>query len=316
MFFKVARFDNSGLHRRLRMSRFRAQDGQAIIVNVLFLVVLVGIAAVAIDVGTWYRSQRDLQAVADSAALAGAQALPEDPGQAAVLAAQYSVKNGGPTPQVTFTTTNLPNDTITVHVQRTEPGFFAKVFSIDSVDVGSKASARTGLLSAAQYAAPFGIDQKQAELQCKPDPCTNDTDLDLQKVGPGAFRILNIDSSHGGTGTQTLADWVLHGFGGMMPVNQWYYSDSGAKFNSSNVSGAMSLRLGDELLFPVYDAIQGNGAGLQYHVIGWAGFVVTAFDGNGNNGHIHGHFTKFLAQGLEGIGGNPTFGTYTVRLVE
>jgi hypothetical protein len=299
------------------MSRGRDQNGQAIVVTVLFLATLMGMAAMVLDVGHWYRSQRNLQAVADAAALAGAQALPEDPALATALAGQYAKDNGGPTPQVTFTTTNLPNDTITVRVTRSEPGFFAKVFSIDSVSIGSKASARTGVLAAAQYAAPFGIDKKQAELQCTPNPCTNDTDLDLQKVGPGAFRILNIDGSHGGTGTQILGDWVMHGFDGMMPVNQWYYSDTGAKFNSSNVSGAMSIRLGDELLFPVYDDVTGNGANLQYHVIGWAGFVVTEFDGKGSSGHIHGHFTKFLAQGLQGMPpSNPSFGTYTVQLVD
>jgi hypothetical protein len=298
------------------MSRMRDERGQAIVVTVVFLATLVGMAALVLDVGTWYRSQRDLQAVADSAALAGAQALPANPGLAGVLAAQYSANNGGPVPQVSFTSKNLPNDTITVHVQRTEPGFFAKIFSIDSVNIGSKATARTGTVGSAQYAAPFGIDHRQPELQCLPDPCTNPTSLDLQKVGPGAFRLLNIDSSYGGTGTQILGDWVLHGYDGLMDVDQWYYSDSGSKFNSTNVDDALSIRLGDELLFPVYDKVRAQGSGFQYHVIGWAGFVVTGFDGNGNSGHIQGHFTSFLAHGLQGISSNPAYGTYNVQLVD
>jgi hypothetical protein len=297
-------------------NRNHDERGQAIVVTVVFLSVLMGMAALVVDVGHWYRSQRDLQAVADSAALAGAQALPDDPTLAGVLAAQYSKDNGGPAPQVTFSSTNLPNDTISVKVSRKEPGFFAKIFSIDTVTIGSKAAARIGTICAAQYAAPFGIDKKQPELQCQPLPCSNPTTLDLEKVGPGAFRLLNIDGSSGGTGTQILADWVLHGFDGLMPVNQWYSSDPGAKFNSSNVSGSMSIRLGDELLFPVYDDVQGQGANFQYHVIGWAGFVVTGFSGNGNHGVIEGHFTKFLAQGLQGSGGTPAFGTYAVQLVD
>jgi hypothetical protein len=294
----------------------RDQTGQAFVITIIFLGALMGMAALVLDVGHWYHSKRDLQAVADAAALAGAQALPDDTGQAAALAAQYAKDNGGPPPTVSFTSTNLANDTITVTLQRPEPGFFSKVFSIDSVTIGSKASARTGVLAAAQYAAPFGIDKTQAELQCAPIPCQTATSLDLEKVGPGGFRILNIDGSSGGTGTQILGDWVLHGFDGMMPVNQWYSSDPGAKYNSSNVAGAMSIRLGDELLFPVYDQITGNGANLQYHVIGWAGFVVTSFDGNGSHGHIFGHFTKFLAQGLQGMpNSTPAFGAYTVQLV-
>jgi hypothetical protein len=292
------------------------ERGQAFVLTIVFLACLMGMAALVLDVGHWYRAKRDLQAVADSAALAGAQALPDNTALATALATQYSKDNGGPTPEVVFTSKNLANDTITVRVKRAEPGFFSKIFSIDSVDIGSRAMARTGQVVAAQYAAPFGIDKKQAELLCSPIPCTNPTDLDLEKVGPGAFRILNIDGSSGGTGTQILGDWVLRGFDGMMPVNEWYYSDPGAKFNSSNVSSALSIRLGDELMFPVYDQITGNGANLQYHVIGWAGFVVTAFTGNGNKGNLQGHFTKFLAQGLQGMPNNPSFGTYTVQLVE
>jgi hypothetical protein len=295
----------------------RDQTGQAFVVTIIFLGALMGMAALVLDVGHWYRAKRDLQSVADSAALAGAQALPGDPAQAAALAAQYSADNGGPAPNVVFTSKNLSNDTITVRVQRAEPGFFAKLFSIDSVTVASKASARAGVLGAAQYAAPFAIDKRQPELQCTPDPCQTPADLDLEKVGPGAFRILNLDGSGGGTGSQILADWVLHGYDGMMPVQKWYYSDPGAKFNSSDVASSLGIREGDELLFPVYDDVVGQGSGFNYHVIGWAGFVVTGFSGNGSHGHIEGHFTTFLAQGLQGMPDTtPAFGAYTVQLVE
>jgi Putative Flp pilus-assembly TadE/G-like len=300
------------------MKRFHNERGQAFVLTVLAMVVLLGMAALVVDVGHWYHSKRDLQAVADSAALAGAQALPEDPGQAAALAAQYSSANGGPAPQVSFSTTYLPNDTIHVRLSRPEPGFFAQVFNIDTVQIGSKAAARTGTLGSAQYAAPFGIDQRQPELQCKPDPCTDETTLDLEKVGPGAFRILNLDQSKGGTGQQILADWILHGYGGMMPINTDYNSDSGAKFNASEVKSAMDTAVvtGRELLFPVYSAIDGTGANLTYTVIGWAGFIVDKFDGNGNHGTITGHFTRFIAQGIQGSGGTPGFGTWNVQLVE
>lgn len=299
------------------MKRLSEERGQALVLTTVFCAALLGMAALVLDVGHWYRSKRDLQAIADAAALAGAQALPENPGAANAIAIQYAHDNGGPTPTVTFTSKYMPNDTIHVEVARDEPGFFAKVFSIDNVNIGSRATARTGVVGAAQYAAPFGVDYRHPMLQCKPDPCQDETDLDLEKVGPGAFRVLNIDSSRGGTATQILADWILKGYGGMMPVNQWYYADSGAKFNNANVDGAMQLRLGDELLFPVYDDVQNQGTNFQYHVIGWAGFVIDSFAGNGNSGKIHGHFTRFIAQGIQG--GPPqtdAFGTWNVQLVE
>jgi hypothetical protein len=300
------------------MKRLSEERGQALVLTTIFCAALLGMAALVLDVGHWYRSKRDLQSIADAAALAGAQALPENPGQANAIAIQYAHDNGGPTPTVSFTSKYLPNDTIHVEVSRDEPGFFAKVFSIDSVNIGSRATARTGGLGAAQYAAPFGIDERHPMLQCKPDPCADETTLDLQKVGPGAFRILNLDHSVGGTGQQILGDWIDNGYAGMMPVNSDYNSDSGAKFNASEVKAAMQRAedSGRELLFPVYRAVDGQGAGLTYTVIGWAGFIVSSFDGNGSSGTITGHFTRFIAQGIQGSGGTPIFGTYTIQLIE
>jgi Flp pilus assembly protein TadG len=59
------------------MNRFRSERGQAMVLTTLFIVALLGMAALVLDLGTWFRSQRDLQAVADAAALAGAQEQPD-----------------------------------------------------------------------------------------------------------------------------------------------------------------------------------------------------------------------------------------------
>ena len=72
----------------------RSERGQAFVLTVVALVVLLGMAAVGIDVGSWYKAQRHDQAVADAAALAGSQALPDDPAQAVSLAIDYANRNG------------------------------------------------------------------------------------------------------------------------------------------------------------------------------------------------------------------------------
>ena len=48
----------------------------------------------------------------------------------------------------------------------------------------------------------------------------------------------------------------------------------------------MNERIGDELLFPIYDDTKGGGANFQYHVIGWVGFLVTDFEANGSKGKV------------------------------
>ena len=77
------------------MSTLRDQRGQAMILAVLFLSVLLGIAAAVLDVGAWYRADSQIQATADASALAGAHGLPDSQSDAAALAMQYAGKNGG-----------------------------------------------------------------------------------------------------------------------------------------------------------------------------------------------------------------------------
>ena len=46
------------------------------------------------------------------------------------------------------------------------------------------------------------------------------------KVGPGSFKILNIDGSRGGIGPGTLAEWIAGGLSGLMGTG-WYWGDPG-----------------------------------------------------------------------------------------
>jgi hypothetical protein len=297
----------------------RSERGQSVVITLVFMVALVGMAAAVLDVGSWYRADRKLQANADAAALAGAHELPEDTSKAELTAVDYAGRNdGGVTAgNVSFRTTAVPNDTIEVVAERPSPGFFAKIFGFDSVDVNARAVARAGAPSKARWAAPIAVDEKHPMLQCKPLPCFNErTSLDLTKTGPGAFRLVNIDQSHGGTGTGDVADWIRHGFDGYMPLN-WYFSDPGAKFNSSQIKGALDDRLGTEMLFPVYSNTRGGGANFEYYVVGWVGFKLESYDAKGSSGKLFGQFTRVVWEGImnESATGDD-FGVRTVALVE
>src|SRR5512142_1489260 len=57
-------------------SRTSAQSGQTLVLITLFMLSLLGMCALAIDVGTWYQQKRAMQHAADAAALAGAATLP------------------------------------------------------------------------------------------------------------------------------------------------------------------------------------------------------------------------------------------------
>jgi hypothetical protein len=294
--------------------------GQATVLSLVFMTVLLGMAALVLDMGSWYRSDRALQQTADAAALAGAQALPYSTGDASSLAVEYAGKNGGglSSSGISFSGTYMPNDTIKVAMTKEAPGFFSKVLGVKSVTVAAKASARAGVMTQAQYAAPIGVNRQHPMLAGTTCPCFGQsTTLTLGKLGPGAFDLLNLDGSRGGTSPGDLADWMLHGYDGFMPLG-WYHSDPGAKFDSSQMQGALTQRIGDEMLFPVYDSTRGNGANFEYNIVGWVGFHLTSFDARGNDGTLNGWFTRVIWQGIQGSVANPSsnFGAREVQLVD
>lgn len=308
----------------------RNDRGQATVLTVIFLVALLGAVALVLDVGSWFREQRDAQSAADAAALAAAQALPDSPGAASGLADEYLGKNGGGSHQVTFASSIFANDSVTVEVERDAPGFFAKFFGIDSVDVHARATARAGGLDAARWVAPIVVNIKHPKLQCggtpsKPVPCFGDaTHIELEHLhkpgsgdAAGAFGLINLNrDDNGSVGGSTLGDWILRGFDAYLEPGS-YTSVPSAKFNDSHVKSALEARLHDDLLFPIYQTISGSGSNAVYHVVGWVGFNVTDFVANGNTGKVFGSFTKVIWEGIQSDSGdNLNFGTRTIALVE
>jgi len=311
----------------------RSDRGQATILTLVFLVVLLGMAALVLDLGSWYRADRATQSAADAAALAGAQELPENPTLAKTLAQQYATKNGGlGSGGVSLTAKLVSNDTIAVTVKRSAPGFFSKIFGRKSVSVGSTATARAEGVSTVKGVAPIVVHYKHSLLHCSgpssrptcnPD-FTTTTTLNLEELhqpgggnGAGAFGLLNLNygDSTGNIGAGTLADWLLYGSQEYLPLGT-YYSAPSANFNNSQFQDAMTQILGKEVLFPVYRLLTGPGSNAKYDIIGWAGFVVTSFNPSGSSGTITGHFTSFTADGVQvTTGGNPYFGVKKVELV-
>ena len=304
-------------------ARARNDQGQATVLTLIFMTVLLGMAALVLDIGSWYRADRDTQSTADAAALAGAQALPDDTGQASNLASSYANKNGGGLATVGFSSSYGPNDTISVTVKKSASGIFTKLFGVDSVNVGSKAKARTALISSAKYVAPIVVRNTHPKLLgtvgCPCFTSTNTTTIPLGRNGaPGAFDLLNLDGSRGGTSSDILASWMLKGYDGYLDIGQ-YYSDPGAKWDSSQLHDALDKRIGTTLLFPVYDDIVGTGATAQYHVIGWVGFHLLSYDARGSSGSITGYFTNVIWTGLQSTsssGQPPNFGARSVQLID
>jgi Flp pilus assembly protein TadG len=155
------------MSRLRRLLRHNDESGQAIVMVAVTCVVLLGAAALVIDVGKAYVVKRHLQASVDAAALAGAQSLPDS--AAAVAAAQaysgaFLAKNDEPRlPGVSTTAVTKclgakpcnPVNALVVDETTTSPTIFARVLGINSSTIHARA---TALMSQGQPApAPVMI---------------------------------------------------------------------------------------------------------------------------------------------------------------
>jgi Flp pilus assembly protein TadG len=312
------------------------ERGQSMVITVVFMVVLLGFAALVVDVGSWYRAHRAAQSTADASALAGAQSLP-DSAAATSLAQEYATKNttgtGGASPQITITQQGYEPDTITVKVTRPSPGFFARVFGsrFANVSVSGTATARSWNVSQVRGVAPITVNYKHPLLNCtrgaQPD-CSpsfqTPTTLTLEDIhspgskdAAGAFGLINLDQQSGGNiGADVLANWLLNGFPDYLSPGN-YNSAPSSNFNNSQFTSALDQMVGKELMFPVYRLLRGPGSNAIYDVIGWVGFVVTSYQWSGNGGTINGYFTRYTADGVpadHGGGGAQGLGVHKIEL--
>ena len=312
--------------------RLRPESGQALVVSVVFMVVLMGGVALTLDVGSWFREHRQAQTTADAAALSAAQMLPAaDTTTAKSTAQTIADKNGGGIDVVNgisfSSASGVTYDTVTVRVTRTAPGFFSKLFSVDSAQVHAKAAARSSIPIDVRWAAPIVVNKLHPKLAGPGCPCfgaANETTLPLGKTGaPGAFALVNLDDSvNGAVGASTVGSWIQRGFNAYLPLGD-YVSDPGAKWNDKPIQDALTLRFKTELLFPVYDTLTGSGSNAEYHIIGWVGFHLESDDsggavaGGGVSGSITGWFTQVIWDGIASSTSTPgsDFGVRTVTLV-
>jgi hypothetical protein len=311
------------------------QRGQSMVLSIVFLTVLMGMSALVIDVGAWYRAHRSAQSTADASALAAAQALP-DTTRATALANEYAGKNSGTGPgatgpQITFSRQGFETDTVQVTVTKPHPGFFAKLFGLASVNVKGRATARAWNVSKVKGVAPITVNYKHPLLNCTrgQHPTCNPnfgspTTLTLEDIhtsggkdAAGSFGLINLDQNDPNPGANTLSDWLLNGYPGYLPTGK-YESATGASFGNSQFTAALDAQIGNELMFPVYRLLKGPGGNALYDIIGWVGYVITSYTVNGNEGTLNGSFTRYVVDGVPdengGNGGAQGLGVHKIEL--
>jgi Flp pilus assembly protein TadG len=224
--------------------RRRDERGQTIILVAFSMLVLLGLAALAIDVVTLYVSRNEAQRAADAAALAGAKALvtsgytsgwmagatvcsglARQQAQAAV--AQNPVAGAAPTITTSCSFEPPNNPRITVTVQRTGlPLFFARIWRRTSPGVSATAVAEAFNPSGGTVPIAVGSVKPWAVPNCDPNHATpanpNCGGTAAYFVSPPNYSVAHASSSPPNAIVGSVFD--LCEIQNPVPPHQWTYA--------------------------------------------------------------------------------------------
>lgn len=174
--------------RKILKGLYRKEEGQILIFTGIIMAVLMGFSAITIDVGMMAIEKSKLQNVADAAALAGAQELPNS-GNAKNAAVKYAKENGLViTTDDVITPVDGDSKKIKVVAKRTVSHTMARMIGINETDVKAAAVAETIIDEWAGESLPFiNLD----------DDYTKDSKIVAwEKTGPGDFESMWPDEYH------------------------------------------------------------------------------------------------------------------------
>lgn len=305
------------------------ERGATAAVVAIFMVVMVGCAAFAVDAGTLWSDRKEVQNGADAGVMAVARLCATQgtctTAEAKAIADKYALGNHSGDSAATVTL-NLSQSRARVEVASTRQHWFAGVWGKNNSVVRAAAEAQwmSNISKAKTLPIAFGKCEWEAQVElltgggmdfpetevtiklpkkndyvpakCGKRPNTNDT--------PGGFGWLNAPT---GCSVTTNVGW-------------WVGVDPGASEPGSCGNADFEALQNRTILIPIYDDTRGTGSNGEYRIYGFAAFKITAYDfvqhdwncyrlpggcGTGNNQAITGFFTGMVFDPSQVVGTDP-----------
>ncbi|MFJ5954761.1 pilus assembly protein TadG-related protein [Paenarthrobacter sp. NPDC092416] len=327
-----------------------SERGAATIMVAALMVVLLGFAALAVDVGALYAEKAQLQNGADAAALAVAtDCAGGSCGDSTATANQFANSNANDSSSgavVTFpdaTTVRVVTNARDTGGQDSFSLFFARAMGIETATVDAAAEASWGAPSSAttlpwtvsecvfkKYLSPTQLASLNSTGNFTGDPIPTHILLRYDEntptypgcaaqngYEPGGFGWLLTDS---GCSTDIDLDSTVEG-------------QTGNHFpNAAACDSVLAHIMEQPALIPLFNTATGNGANAEYTLIGFAAFQVTGYRFSGTGGVVdplapkctgncrglQGYFSRFvsLEEGTQVTEGIPNYGASVVSLTE
>ncbi|NPV90007.1 MAG: hypothetical protein HPY50_04435 [Firmicutes bacterium] len=310
---------------RLR-SITRSENGNALAIVGLALVVLLGSAALVTDGGYLYLTKQRMVNAVDSAALAAGQELPDRASTAQAVAYSYAEDNGCPASEVAV---NISEDHREVRVTATRevPLFFARVLGLVSSQVGAQATARIDPVSAVEGVAPLSISDQTLTFgiayQLKDSPGDiSDPDHGSGWLGP---------ISLGGNGANVYRFNLMYGYDGTLKTGDLINTETGNMSGPTTQSIAYRIDQCSHtpsctvdhfapdcpriLLVPVVEPIVEGNQVKRVRILGFSSFLIDSYVESGNENYVKGYFVKRVVSGATTTGA-ADYGLYGVHLID
>ncbi|MCF6137282.1 Tad domain-containing protein [Pseudalkalibacillus berkeleyi] len=300
--------------KKIKQLPLQNEHGSVIVFISLGLVILFGIAAIAIDGGRLYFEKSKVQSAVDAAVLAGAQQIPISSAAAVTTAIEVASDNGY---------SLLPSDIkvegkfISATITQAAPMTFAKVLGFHTVNVPAKAKARIGPLEGGTNIIPIGIPEYGCGFRY-----LESYQLNLNPNIRGNFGYLAVD----GRGASNLKDGIINGI--KLSIGETVLTEPGGKVGP--VSQAISTRIAADngkakcsvastadnsckrvVYVPIVDGFPNVNGRSSVTIVGFAAFWLEEIQ----NKIIYGKFIKAVESGEIGETGTDDFGLYAVKLV-
>lgn len=301
-------------------SVLKNQKGTSTIFFAIMLTVIVGFAAVSVDIGIITYEKAKLANTVDSAALAGVQELVTDSTNTLNVINNYISKNNS---NLKGTTINVDEVSRSVEVKavKTVNSYFAKIFGKETQDVEALAQAKVENISAISGARPIAVVQQTFIYG----------NLYTLKEGAGDGYSGNYAAiALGGGGASIYEDNLLYGYGGTITVGNTIPTETGviAKKTEKSIKTLVdscnhipqcahtyyNKNCSRIIFIPVVDTLEVNGK-KYVKVLGFATFFLEGAVNTGGQTDITGRFITYQADGETSPGIND-YGTYGIKLVK
>jgi len=304
--------------------RAQREDGVVIIMVALSMVVILGGAAISVDLGNAWQAKRQLHTASDSAALSAGEVYAFSGNGCASIAGSYLNNNDSASSQASCAAasgTAPSSGYVTVGATKPQSWNFS---GTGTSTLTSQTSAEWGLPASADGMRPFALCENFPEFNAWMNnpagpagtsasitvPFTNGN-LGCQNA-PGNWAFLDYNGTSGGA--NDLKDWFANGYPDpvMFPSNI-----SPQTGHVSSLQSTLQSLVDAGTVFPiaVYDLVSGTGNNASYHAVGVVRVQLIDFNITGSPSNQYMTF-KFVPGFVTGVccGTGPDAGSRVVNI--